>query len=377
MGLRQMMVVAGEASGDSHAASLITELAKRVPEARFFGMGGPLLEAAGLECVYASHEVSVMGISEVLPKLRRIFKVMNGLAQVAARRRPECAILVDIPDFNLRLAHRLKQLGIKVVYFVSPMIWAWRKYRIHQIEERVDLMLCILPFEEALYRRVGARARYVGNPVLDQLPSAASAAEFRKRLGLPLDRPTLALLPGSRSGEVQRIFPWMIEATKRVAPQHPGLQVVVPVAPSIPRSELAAASERAGLQPLFIDGRAPEVVGASDIAVVASGTATLETALMNRPLIAVYRVSPISYLVGRLLVRVPHVSLVNLIAEDRVVPELLQGKMAPEKLAAALERLWSSPSEQQAMIRAFERVRRRLGRPGAAARAAEEIVSML
>src|SRR5262249_35275126 len=149
--------------------------------------------------------------------------------------------------------------------------------------------------------------------------------------------------------------PWMIDAAKRIAPQHPHLQVVVPVAPSIPRSELEAASEGAGLQPLFIDGRAPEAVGASDLAVVASGTATLEAALMNRPLIAVYRVSPISYLIGRLLVRVPHVSLVNLIAEERVIPELLQGEMAPEKLAFSLERLWSSRSDQQAMIRAFER----------------------
>src|SRR5262249_13410622 len=238
MALRQMMVVAGEASGDSHAASLVTELAKRLPEARFFGMGGPLLEAAGLECVYGSNEVSVMGISEVLPKLRRILKVMRGLARAAARRRPECAILVDIPDFNLRLARKLKQLGIKVVYFVSPMIWAWRKYRIHQVEEWVDLMLCILPFEEALYRRAGVRARYGGSPVLEGLPPPASPAEFRKRLGLSLDRPTLALLPGSRATEVRRIFPWMIDAAKRIAPQHPHLQVVVPVAPSIPRSEL-------------------------------------------------------------------------------------------------------------------------------------------
>jgi len=377
MALRQMMVVAGEASGDRHAASLVIELTKRLPETRFFGMGGPLLEAAGLERIYAADEVSVMGITEVAPKLPRILKVMNGLTQTAARRLPQCAILVDIPDFNLRLAARLKRLGIKVIYFVSPMIWAWRKYRIHQIANWVDLMLCILPFEEALYRRAGVRARYVGSPVLDQVPTAAGKEEFRSRLGLALDRPTLALLPGSRSAEVKRIFPWMIEATKQIALRRPDLQVVVPVAHSIRRSELDGGLADPALKPILLDGQAPEAVGASDIAVVASGTATLEAALMKRPLIAVYRMAPISYWLGRLLVRVPHVSLVNLIAQQRVIPELLQGKMAPKKLAVEIEQLWSSPADQERMIRSFDRVRERLGPRGAAARAAEEITSML
>jgi lipid-A-disaccharide synthase len=377
MGFRQMMVVAGEASGDRHAASLLTELAKRLPETRFFGMGGPLLEAAGLERIYAADEVSVMGITEVVPKLPRILRVMKGLTHAAARRLPLGAILVDIPDFNLRLAARLKRLGIKVFYFVSPMIWAWRRYRIHQIANWVDLMLCILPFEEALYRRAGIRARYIGSPVLDQVPTPASQQEFRRRLGLAVDRPTLALLPGSRSSEVERIFPWMIEAAKQIAPVHPDLQVIVPVSHSIARSQLASASVDSALKPILLDGQAPEAVGASDIAVVASGTATLEAALMKRPLIAVYRMAPISYWLGRLLVRVPHVSLVNLIAEQRIVPELLQGKMAPEKLAVAIDQLWSSQADQEEMIRGFDRVRERLGPRGAAGRAAEEIVSML
>src|SRR6266851_2098256 len=323
MALRQMMVVAGEASGDRHAASLVIELTKRLPETRFFGMGGPLLEAAGLERIYAADEVSVMGITEVAPKLPRILKVMNGLTQTAARRLPQCAILVDIPDFNLRLAARLKRLGIKVIYFVSPMIWAWRKYRIHQIANWVDLMLC------------------------------------------------------SRSAEVKRIFPWMIEATQQIALRRPDLQVVVPVAHSIRRSELDSGLADPALKPILLDGQAPEAVGASDIAVVASGTATLEAALMKRPLIAVYRMAPISYWLGRLLVRVPHVSLVNLIAQQRVIPELLQGKMAPKKLAVEIEQLWSSPADQERMIRSFDRVRERLGPRGAAARAAEEITSML
>ncbi|HYH96833.1 lipid-A-disaccharide synthase [Hyalangium sp.] len=373
----QILVVTGEASGDAHASELVAALQARRPDLRFFGMGGSKLAARGVELLYGAHEVSVMGITEVLPKIPRILQVLRGIATAAAERRPACAILVDIPDFNLRLAAKLKALGVPVAYYVSPMIWAWRRGRVKTIRKLVDRMLCILPFEEAFYRDSGVDARYVGSPVVEQVPSPASAADFRQRLGLPTDAPTLALLPGSRMSEIRRLLPTMVSAAKQLAAERPGLQIVVPVAPTIPREEITSRFEGSGLFPRLVDGRAPEVVGASDAAIVASGTAVLEAGLMQRPLVVVYRVSLVTYLVGRLMLKVAHVALVNLLAGRRLVPELLQGDMTPERIAAEIRRVWGPGPPREEMLRGLEEVRGRLGGPGAAERAAEVVLELL
>ncbi len=339
-----ILIVAGEASGDAHAGALMRELAARLPGARFWGMGGPRMREAGLEALYDAGEISVMGFVEVLPKLLRIVRVLRALGREAERRRPALAILVDVPDFNLRLARRLKRLAIPVAYYVSPMVWAWRPGRVRQIARDVDTMLCILPFEEAFYRERGVQARYVGSPVLDQVPAPAPAREFRGRLGLDELRPTLALLPGSREPEVRRVLPAMIGAARRVAGARPGLQLVVPVAPTVDRAALERSFAGSGLAPRLVDGRAAEAVGASDAAIVCSGTAALEAGLMLRPFVVVYRVSWLSGLLFRLFARVSHVSLVNLLAGRTLVPELLQGDCTPAKVAAAVLRLLDDPA---------------------------------
>lgn len=373
----QILVVTGEASGDAHAAELVAALQARRPDLRFFGMGGSRLAARGVELLYSAQEVSVMGITEVLPKIPRILQVMRGLAAAAEQRRPSCAILVDIPDFNLRLAAKLKALGVPVAYYVSPMIWAWRQGRVKTIRQRVDRMLCILPFEEAFYRDSGVDARYVGSPVVEQVPAPASAAAFRQQLGLSVESPTLALLPGSRMSEIRRLLPSMVSAAQQLAAERPGLQIVVPVAPTIPREEIVSRFEGSGLSPRLVEGRAPEVVGASDAAIVASGTAVLEAGLMQRPLVVVYRVSLLTYLVGRMMLKVAHVALVNLLAGRRLVPELLQGDMTPERIAAEIRRVWDPGPPREEMLRGLEEVRGRLGGPGAAERAAEAVLELL
>jgi lipid-A-disaccharide synthase len=374
--MADILVVAGEASGDQHGADVVRALRAQDPSLRFFGMGGTHLEAAGVELLYGAHEVSVMGIAEVLPRLPRILSVMRGLEQAARARKPALALLVDIPDFNLRLARKLKAQGVKVAYYVSPMLWAWREGRVRQVAARVDEMLCILPFEEAFYRERGVAARYVGNPVVEQVPAPQPAAAFRKALGVE-DVPTLALLPGSRPSEIRRILPALVGTAQQMVAARPGLQVLVPVAPTVDRAAVEAAFAAGGVKPVLVDGRAPEVVGASDAAVVASGTAALEAGLMERPFVVVYRVSWLTYWVGRLMLRVAHVALVNLLAQRRVVPELIQGEMTPRRICAELERLWPEGPDRAALLEGLREVRGRLGPPGAAARAAEAVRGLL
>lgn len=369
-----VLVVAGEASGDQHAADVVAALRRKRPDLRFFGMGGPKLAAEGVELVHGAHEISVMGLVEVLPKVPRIWRVMGDLARAAEERRPACALLVDVPDFNLRLAKKLKALGIPVVAYVSPTVWAWREGRTKTIAARYDHLLCILPFEEPFLRERGVNATYVGNPVLDQVPAAAEPAVFRRALGLAEDAPVLAVLPGSRRGEISRILPTLVEVCRRVQAERPNVQLVIPVAPGLPRELLAAPFEGTGLSPSFIDGRAPEVVGACDVAVVASGTATLEAGLMRRPMVVVYRVNPLSYAVGKVLVKIPFFSLVNLLAGKRVVPELLQGAFTAERVVQELDPLWDGPT-RDACLAGLDEVRAALGPKGASERAADALLA--
>ena len=376
MPLSQVLVVVGEASGDGHAAALVGELQQARPDLRFFGMGGPKLAGRGVELLFRAEEISVMGVTEVLPKLRRILAVLRSLAAAAKRRRPVCAILVDVPDFNLRLARKLKRLGIPVAYYISPMVWAWRRGRVSQIGEVVDRMLCILPFEAPYYRRAGVKTLYVGSPVLEQVPPAQTPEVFRARLGVDSSRPTLALLPGSRASEISRILPALVAAAELLEHERPGLQVLVPVAPSISRETILEHFAGRRVQPHLIEGRAAEVVGASDVAVVASGTAVLEAGLMRRPLVVVYRVSLLNGLLGRLLLRVSHVSLVNLLVGRRLVPELLQGQMTPQRIAAEVRGLWTGAA-RAAQLEGLDELRKTLGEPGAARRAAAEVLSLL
>ncbi|MCA3011930.1 MAG: lipid-A-disaccharide synthase [Myxococcaceae bacterium] len=367
---QSVLVVAGEASGDAHGADVVRALATLRPELTFFGMGGPKLAAAGVELVHGAHEISVMGIAEVLPKIPRILSVMGDLTRAAAERRPAVALLIDVPDFNLRLAPKLKALSIPVVSYVAPMVWAWREGRAAQLSKVFDEVCCILPFEEPFLRARGVNATYVGSPVLEQVPPPAPPAHFRRALGLDESRPVLAVLPGSRRSEVARLGGVMAEVAKEQLRRHPGLQVVVPVAPGLDRTLVEQAFT--GLPVAFVDGRAPEVVGACDVGLVASGTATLEAGLMRRPFVIIYRVSPLTYAVGRALVRIPFFGLVNLLANRPVVPELLQGDVTAPRVVEALEPLWVGPSREACLL-GLDDVRASLGAPGAARRVAERL----
>ncbi len=370
----EILVVAGEASADLHAARVLEELGRLAPGIHAFGVGGPRLRAAGLEALYPAEEICVMGLGEVLPRLPRILAILRGLTRAAAERRPRAALLVDLPDFNLRLARKLKKLGVKVIYYVSPMIWAWRRGRARKIARVVDRMLCILPFEEEFYQGTGVSARFVGHPLVERPPPEAPA-RYRQALGLAPDRTTVALLPGSRPSELRRIFPPMLDAAERIRSRHPDVQFVVPVAPTLRGQDMHPfLASHATLELKLVDEPAEEAVGASDAALVKSGTSTLETALMLRPMVVVYRLSWISFVVAKLLVRLAHFALVNLLAGRRLVPELLQREASPERMADEVERLLSDPGARQAQVAGLAEVRHSLGTPGAPRRVAEEIL---
>ena len=373
----EILIVAGEASADLHAARALLELRALRPGLRAFGVGGPALRAAGMEVIYPAEEISVMGLVEVLPRLPRILAILKGLARAAEARRPVVALLVDLPDFNLRLAAKLKALGIRVVYYISPTIWAWRPGRAFTIARLVDRMLCILPFEPEAYRGSGVDARFVGHPFAER-PLPAPPRVYREALGLPLDRTVIGLVPGSRPGEIGRLLPPMLEAAELLLANHPDAAFVLPVAPTLDRALLAPhLAAHPGLDVRLVDGRTEEVVGASDGSLVKSGTSALEAGLMHRPMVVTYKVSWLTYFIGKLLVKVAHYSLVNLLVGREVVRELIQGAATGRRLAEELERVLPEGPARTAQLAGLLEVRATLGTPGAPERVARQIVEVI
>ena len=374
----EILIVAGEASADLHAARALQELRVLRPGVHAFGVGGPRLREAGLEVLAPAEEISVMGLGEVLPRLPRILGILRSLRRAAEERRPRAALLVDLPDFNLRLAKKLKALGIPVVYYVSPQVWAWRQGRARKIAKLVDRMLCILPFEPRCYEGTGLAARFVGHPFAER-PPPGPKERYRAALGIPASRTTVALVPGSRPSELRRIFPPMLEAAERLHASHPDAQFVVPVAPTLPRAALEPyVAAHPSIEVRLVDGgHTEDVVGASDAAIVKSGTSTLESALMLRPMIVVYRVSWLTYWVGRLLVKIANFALVNILAGRTIVPELMQGDASSERMASEIERLLSDGAAREAQLSGLREVRAALGEPGAPRRVAEEISGVM
>ncbi|HVA62109.1 MAG TPA: lipid-A-disaccharide synthase [Terriglobales bacterium] len=381
----EIMIVAGEASGDAHAAELIAELRRRYPQLRFFGCGGERMAAAGCELLVSSSELAVMGLVEVVAHLPRLHRLWRRLRRALLQRRPLGLVLVDFPDFNLRLAAAARAAALPAVYFVSPQIWAWRSRRVKLIRRDVRRMICIFPFEQAFYARHGLDVAAVGHPLVERVERARaalpSAAAWRARLGVAPQAELIALLPGSRQRELDFHLPTLLRAAARLrqSMSEAPPEFVLPVA-----SHLAPAAVAATLPPAL----APFVhlVAAADLypalaharlAFVASGTATVETALLGTPMVVVYRLSPFSYRLGRRLVRTSHVAMVNLIAERTVVPELLQADFHPDALLDWARRLLPDTDERRQMLDDLEHVRLRLGPPGAIARAADEVAQVL
>ncbi|MFY9730746.1 MAG: lipid-A-disaccharide synthase [Candidatus Acidiferrales bacterium] len=378
MSAPEILISAGEASSDMYAARLATALRARTG-ARLFGMGGKRMAEAGVELIADYHQVAVVGISEVLHKIPTVVGVQRKIASEAVRRRAALAILVDSPGTHLGVARRLKNNGIRVGYFIGPQVWAWRPGRVRVVKRLIERMVVIFPFEEEIYREAGVPVDFVGHPLVDVVRASMSRTEFAARHGLDAGRPIVALLPGSRCSEIERHYPLIMEACDRLsrgAQTRGAIQFVLAAAPSL-GTELFAPFARPGVAVTRVEGATYDTLSAADCAVVASGTATVEAALLGTPMVVVYRVSPTSAFVLKRMVRSPFIAMVNLIAGRRVVPELIQDQFTSAAVVEEVRKLLESPAVRDEMRAGLAEVRTKLGPGGAIERAADIFSGML
>jgi lipid-A-disaccharide synthase len=371
-----ILLVAGDASGELHAAALARELRAVLPGVRLLGLGGAEMEKEGVEIVVDQHELAVGGLVEVARDLGRTVRAWRRLGRALRESRPDLAVLVDSPDFCIPFARRARRAGVPVLYFVSPQVWAWRSYRIRKIARRVDRLAAIFPFEPRVYAGTGLPVEFVGHPLLDRIPPprAADRADARRRLALPAEGLAVALLPGSRRNELRASLPLQLGAARLLREAEPGLEAVLALAPSIPRevldAQLDAEPAARGLPLRIVEGATYDAVRAADAVIAKPGTGTLEVALLGTPMVVAARANPLSAAIARRVVRVPSFAMVNLIAGEAVVPELIQEEARPERIAAAVLELLRGPAGP-AQRRRLAEVRARLGGGGAARRVAE------
>jgi lipid-A-disaccharide synthase len=380
----KIMIVAGEPSGDAHAAALVNALHELAADTQFefFGATGPLLRAAGVETIVNSDSLAIMGIVEVARVLPKFISAFRNLKAAAITQTPDAVVLVDWPEFNLRLATSLHNRGIRVIYYISPQLWAWRPRRVNNIQRDVDLLLSILPFEADWYKARGVdHVEFVGHPLVGQVETKFDRKEFCRQHDLRPDQPIISFLPGSRHKELERILPPMLDTIKAIADQRNDIQFLIGVAPSRSVQETNEIINRNGKNKLsdrvrIIQGHTHEALAASDAAAIASGTATLEAALLTTPMVIVYKESAINWhTLGRLITS-PYFGLVNLVAENETVKELMQRELSVQQLGSELLRLLN-PETNKAMRSSLRNVANKLGPPGASTRAAEAIVRFL
>ena len=374
----RVALVAGEASGDLLGAGLIAALRSTEPGARFEGVAGPEMAGAGCEVLEPAETLAVMGLIEPLRQLPAILRLRRRLVELWSQAPPDVVVGIDAPDFNLGLERILKARGIPTVHYVSPSVWAWRQGRIRRIAAAVDRVLCLLPFEKSFYDRHGIAADFVGHPMADHTPPVPGTEAARAALGLP-DGPVVAVLPGSRRSEVTRLGPLFAAASARLLAARPALRFAAPMATAAIGELFAAAVGRAGVGDRFLltPGRAGEVIAAADVVMLASGTASLQAALIGRPMVAAYRLSPLTYAIARglRLVKVPYITLPNLLTAEPLVPEFIQGAASPETLAGAVGALLDDPARRADIATRFAALHGLLAR-NADRRAAEAVLAV-
>ncbi|HCA79823.1 MAG TPA: lipid-A-disaccharide synthase [Bacteroidetes bacterium] len=371
--VQRVMIIAGEASGDLHGSGVVRELKRANPAIEIFGVGGDRMKSEGMQLVYHVNELGFMGFVEVIKHLPVINSMKRTLEALLRHRRPDVVLLIDYPGFNLRFAKTAKRSGVKVVYYISPQVWAWHRSRVKEMRGVVDRMLVIFPFEEELYRKEGVAVEFVGHPLLEVLKSDLDRTAFCRRYSLDAGKKILALLPGSRRQEIEMILPEMLRAARTVAAEA-GVEIVLALAPTLREDHLRTFYSLEGIR--VIRDAAYDVMRNADFAMVTSGTATLETGLFGTPMCVVYKTSWVTYLLGRLLIRVKNIGLVNIVAGKEVVPEFIQHRATASNLAREAlrylgdEQLLADTREQLQVVRG------KLGEKGASGRVAQRILQM-
>jgi lipid-A-disaccharide synthase len=374
---RLILIVAGEASADLHGANLVRAVRRMDPLAVFRGIGGERMERAGVQTLFSSSQMAVVGITEVFSRLRIIAKAYLSLRSILKSHRPDLLVLIDYPDFNLHLARAAKRFRVPVLYYISPQVWAWRPGRVKKLARRVDRMAVILPFEEEFYRKRGMEVEYVGHPLLDIVPRDLHREEVLQAMGLAEKAPILGLLPGSRREEVRNLLPVMIRAAEALRARYPDLTCLLPLASTIPLELVRSYTDLSPLPVKVLSGDMYRLLTACDLAFVASGTATLETAILLVPMVILYRVSPMSFWLAKRVVRVPHIGLVNLIAGEEIVPELIQHDVTSQRLADEGLAILESRQRRENMIEKMKGLRDRLGTGSASERTAGMALEMM
>jgi len=374
---KKILLVAGEVSGDLHGSHLVEAIQRIEPEVQFSGVGGEGLERRGVKLLYPAHSLSVVGITEVFVKLRTILKALRGLKRSLEREKPDLVILIDFPEFNLRLAKIAHRRGIPILYYISPQVWAWRPKRIRLIAQLVRKMVVLFPFEVPLYEAAGVDVECVGHPLLDIVKPTLPKEKAYQQFGLDPKQRTIGLLPGSRSHEVERLLPPLLASAHLLQKEIPDLQFVIPLAPGLPKTILSSRMKNISVPVKVVEGFTYDVMNLSDLLITASGTATLEGAILGKPMIIIYKVSFPSYWIGRALIRVDHIGLVNLVAEKEIAPELIQKDVHPQRIADEALRILRDPILSRKMSESMGEVCQKLGKPGAAQRAARIVTSLL
>ena len=369
----KLAIVAGEASGDLHASEVVRELKKLDPKLETFGIGGDLLAREGMRILHHAREMGIVGLFNVIRHLGMFRRILNDMTGTIARERPDAVMLVDYPDFNLRLAKRCKAMGLRVIYYISPQVWAWRRGRVKQIARVVDRMLVIFPFEEDFYRGHDVPVTYVGHPLIDEMAPHVAPALSRREPTKSRLYVNIALLPGSRRHEIRALLPPMLDAIE-ILKKDRQVDAFILQAPTISSAELLAVMQQSGTFARIVPHDGGEALAGADVALSSSGTATLECAIAGVPVVVMYKLSPLTHWVARRLVKLPHFSLVNIVAGKGVVPELLQHDVNGSRIAREVARLLE-PAERDRIRGELAEVTRKLGAPGASRRAAEAIMS--
>jgi len=374
---KTVFIVAGEASGDLHAGKLAENLRKLQPSVRMLGLGGEQMRAAGVELLFHVEQLSFMGFFEVLSHLPFMRKVMKTTVDALRREKPDVLILVDYPGFNLRLAKKARTMGLKVMYYISPQIWAWGKNRLGKIKSTIDKMVVILPFEEELYRKAGVDVEFVGHPLLEEIDFNPDKEAFCGRLNIPPDKLILGLLPGSRPQELRRILPIMLKSAVAVMKDSPQIVPVVGLAPTLKKEQIEPYFRSSTTEFRVTQRDIYELMRHSHLMMVASGTATLESAIVATPFVTVYKTSFLTYLLARRMITIPYIGLVNVVAGRKIVPEFVQNQAGPEVIAAELLSFLKDEDKYNHLKGELGKIKGKLGEPGASRRAAQIACDMM